>query len=167
MVHQKNQITFLKSLNLLKDKLDFFAIILGQGNLRKQLNQFIIKNKLNKKVQVIKYTNNPYPLIRKSDILVHSALYEGLPNVLLEALALKKFVISSDCPTGPREILSNGNGGDLFEPKNYKLLAKKILSYSKNKKMNNKKIKFGYKNLNKFDYQINLEKYLNLIKTLQ
>ena len=76
-------------------------------------------------------------------------------------------MISSDCPTGPREILSNGNGGDLFEPKNYKLLAKKILSYSKNKKMNNKKIKFGYKNLNKFDYQINLEKYLNLIKTLQ
>ena len=89
MVQQKNQITFLKSLNLLKDKLDFFAIILGQGNLRKQLNQFIIKNKLNKKVQVSKYTNNPYPLIRKSDILVHSALYEGLPNVLLEALALK------------------------------------------------------------------------------
>lgn len=167
LVHQKNQITFLKSLNLLKDKLDFFAIILGQGNLRKQLNQFIIKNKLNKKVQIIKYKNNPYPLIKKSDILVHSALYEGLPNVLLEALALKKFVISSDCPTGPREILSNGNGGDLFEPKNYKLLAKKILSYSKNKKMNNKKIKFGYKNLNKFDYQINLEKYLNLIKTLQ
>ena len=45
---------------------------------------------------------------------------------MLEAICLKKFIISSNCPTGPREILNNGKGGLLFKSKNYKELAKKI-----------------------------------------
>jgi len=91
-----------------------------------------------------------------------------LPNVLLEALALKKYIISTNCPTGPREILLNGKGGDLVKIGDYKTLSKKILNYSiKNKKLKkklNKKINLGYQNLNRFDYSLNMKKYYNLIK---
>ena len=43
--------------------------------------------------------------------MVHTAKFEGLPNVLLEALSLKKYIISTNCPTGPSEILNNGKYG--------------------------------------------------------
>ena len=65
----------------------------------------------------------------KSDILILTSRTEGLPNVLIEALALKKFVISSDCPTGPREILDNEKGGFLFKVGDYESLSKKITQF--------------------------------------
>ena len=54
-----------------------------------------------------------------------SSIFEGLPNVLLEAITLKKFVISSKCPTG-QEILMNEKGGFLFKMKDHNELAKKF-----------------------------------------
>ena len=92
-----------------------------------------------------------------------SSIFEGLPNVLLEAMLLKKFIISSNCPTGPKEILNSGKFGVLFKPKNHKELAKLILYYSKNKKEYLKKIKDGFKSLERFDYSRNLNKYLQII----
>jgi len=95
-----------------------------------------------------------------------TSLYEGLPNVLLEALTLKKFVISSDCPTGPKEILLNGRGGYLFKIKDYKNLSNLILDYSKNKKKLSNKIRMGYRNLDRFDFDKNIKKYYNEINSL-
>ena len=59
------------------------------------------------------FTANPYPWLKNCTILLHSAKFEGLPTVLIEGLLLDKFIISSDCPTGPREILNNGKAGIL------------------------------------------------------
>ena len=84
----------------------------------------------------------------------------------MESLALKKFIISSDCPTGPREILVNGRGGLLFKMGNYKELSKKIIYYSKNKKKCNKMLKLSISNLHRFDYHKNLNKYYNLINSI-
>ena len=72
---------------------------------------------LNEKVKILPFQKNPYNLINSSDIFILTSIYEGLPNVLLEAQVLKKFIISTDCPTGPREILLNGNAGYLFKMK--------------------------------------------------
>ena len=78
----------------------------------------------NKFVKVF-YTSNPFPYIKDSDLFVLSSTFEGLPNVLLEALTLGKPIISSNCPTGPNEILSYGKGGQLFKIGDYKSLSKK------------------------------------------
>ena len=85
--------------------------------------------------------------------------------MLLEALVLNKFIISSDCPTGPKEILLNGKGGLLFKAGNHKQLTNKIIYYSKNKNKCNKLLKVAIKNLDRFDYQKNLIKYYNLVKS--
>ena len=107
-------------------------------------------------------------MIKSSDVFILSSLYEGLPNVLLESQVLKKFIISSNCPTGPREILLNGKGGDLIDIGDYKALSQKIIRYSKkNNKIRDqirKKINLGYQNLDRFDYNFNMKKYHNLIK---
>ena len=98
-----------------------------------------------------------------SDIFILTSLYEGLPNVLLEAQVLKKFIISSNCPTGPREILLNGKAGYLFKIKDYRNLSKLILKILGNKKVMNKKIDIGYKNLDRFNYELNLNKYYKTV----
>ena len=79
------------------------------------------------------------------------------------AMFLKKFVISTNCPTGPSEILLHGKAGYLVKIGNYKQLAKKILVYYKNKKKKNLMIKYGYSNLSKYNYKKNCEKYFHLI----
>ena len=80
----------------------------------------------------------------------------------MESAVLKTFVISSNCETGPKEILLNGKAGALFEVSNSKHLANKIL-YFKNQKLRKKMVKNAYLNLYRFNYQRNLKKYLNVI----
>tara|TARA_B110000879_G_C10898680_1_gene403600 strand:+ start:279 stop:530 length:252 start_codon:yes stop_codon:yes gene_type:complete len=82
----------------------------------------------------------------------------------MEAIVLGKFIISSNCPTGPKEILDNGRGGELFKVGNYKDLAQKIIFYTKNKKIRKKKIKFALSRINRFDYKLNLKKYFEILK---
>ena len=164
LVDQKDQITFLKALNLIKNKIEFEAVLVGKGKDENMLRDFIKKNNLNNKVKMINFVKNPYPILNEAEILVLSSKYEGLPNVLLEAQVLKKFIISTDCPTGPREILLNGKGGFLFKIGDFKGLANKILYYNKNKKKLSKLINFGRKKLDRFDYDLNLKKYLELVK---
>ena len=161
LTDQKDHLTLLRSVKILKNKynLNFILLIISSGQNEKKIKKFIIKNNLNNEVKVIKFQKNPYRFIKHCNLFVLSSLYEGLPNVLLEALTLKKFVISSNCPTGPNEILSYGRGGFLFKIRDHESLAKKMVFYFNNKKILNKKINFAYKNLNRFDYNKSLEKY--------
>ena len=163
---QKDQLTLLKAVNRIKDKVKFNLLLVGRGAEKEKLIKYIRNNDLSRHVRLIDFQNNPYNLIKSSDIFILSSLYEGLPNVLLESQVLKRFIISSDCPTGPREILLNGNAGLLFKVGDYIKLSNLILQYSKNKKKLSKKIIIGYKNLNRFDYDQNLKKYLNIINSL-
>ena len=160
---QKDQITLLKAINLLKGKINFNLLIVGYGKQRNLLLNYINENNLQKNVKIVPYQTNPYNLIKSSDIFILTSLYEGLPNVLLEAQVLKKFIISSNCPTGPREILLNGKAGYLFKVKDYQILSKLILKILRNKKIMYKKIEIGYKNLDRFNYELNLNKYYKTI----
>jgi len=163
---QKDQITILKSAEILKrKKLQFKLLLIGRGVEKNNLEKFIKEKNLKNFVKIINVQKNPYKFINKSDLFVLSSKYEGLPNVLLEAAVLKKFIISSNSPTGPREILLNGKGGFLFKIGDFKDLADKIIKYKKNKRKMKKKIKINYKNLNRFDYKLNIEKYFNLINS--
>ncbi len=163
LTEQKDQITILRSVKELKDKIKIRLIIIGEGIEERNLREYIKKNHLNKQVRIYHSTTNPFKYIRSADIFVLSSKYEGLPNVLLEAAYLKKFIISSDCPTGPREILQKGQNGLLFEVGNYKDLQNKIIFYLKNKRSLNKKTNNLYKSLSRYDLDNNLKKYLNTI----
>jgi glycosyltransferase involved in cell wall biosynthesis len=162
---QKDQITILKAVNEIKDKINIRLLIVGQGKNKKKLQDYIVDNNLQKISKIKEFTNNPYNLIKSADIFVLSSKFEGLPNVLLEAVTLNKFIISTDCPTGPKEILYNGKAGLLFTPGNYLELAKKIFYFKNNYKICLKKTSIAKSGLKRFDYKINLNKYLKLVKS--
>ena len=125
LTDKKNHILLLKSLNVIKNKIPFKLIIAGNGPEKNKIIKFIRNNNLSKNVKLIDFLNNPFPLLKSADILILSSDYEGLPNVLLEAQVLKKIIISSNCPTGPKEILHNGKYGYLFNSGDHKGLSKK------------------------------------------
>ena len=160
---EKDHLTLLRSALYLKNKLKISVLILGEGLQKQNLIKFINNNKLTDVVKLIGYKKNPYPFIKKTNFLILTSLHEGLPNILLEATALKKFVISSDCETGPREILLNGKAGGLFKVSDYLDLSRKILFFNKNKKITQNKVMYGYSRINRFNIKSNLEKYFDTI----
>jgi len=160
---QKDQITILKASKILKKFIDFRLLIIGKGVEKSKLVKFIDQNQLNENVKIKNFTSNPYGIIKQSDFFILSSKYEGLPNVLLEAAYLKKCIISTNCPTGPKEILLNGKGGLFFKIGNPYDLVKKILYAINNKKIMKQKTMKTYKSLSKYDYNQNLKKYYNLI----
>ena len=112
---QKDHITLLKSICILiKKKINLKLLIMGYGPNFRKINSFVKDNKLESHVKISNFDKNPFRFINASNLFILSSIYEGLPNVLLEAICLKKFIISSNCPTGPREILKNGKLGMLF-----------------------------------------------------
>ena len=158
---QKDHLTLLKAFKKIHHLIDVELLIIGYGANKNMINGFIKKNKLGNKIKVLGFQENPYKFIKKSDVFILTSIFEGLPNVLLESLTLKKFIISSNCPTGPREILENGKFGFLFKTQNYNKLSLLILEYAKNKRKYKNKIHLGYKSLNRFNLNINGKKYLN------
>ena len=103
LTDQKDHLTLIKSIKILNKNLKVKLIIIGQGKNKKILNDYILSNKLQNKVKLIGYLKNPYNYIKKSDIVILTSKFEGLPNILLEAQYLKKYIISTNCETGPRE----------------------------------------------------------------
>jgi len=160
---QKDHITLLKAFHIVSKKIPTKLILIGYGNNRTEIKNFIKFNRLNKKVKILNFAFNPYKYMKNSDLFILTSLYEGLPNVLLEAIALKKYVISSDCPTGPKEILLNGKTGTLFKVGDYKQLAIEIKNFYYNRNKMRKKIKKAFEMLNRFDFEKNCYRYLFLV----
>ncbi len=164
LTDQKNQIIILKAINILKNDINLKLLIYGRGVEKDNLQNYINQNNLDNLIKIRPFTDNPYTVLKQSDLFILSSKYEGLPNVLLEALTLKKFIISSNCPTGPREILLNGKNGYLFKTDDYLDLSQKILKFQKNKSKVKKISQKAFKSLDRFDYQKNLNEYYNFLK---
>tara|TARA_B100000902_G_scaffold385012_1_gene425865 strand:+ start:8760 stop:9854 length:1095 start_codon:yes stop_codon:yes gene_type:complete len=164
LVEQKNQIEILLALTKLKNLIkNFRLLIIGYGPEKKNLQNFIHKNNLEKYVKII-FTKNPYKYLKMSDVFILSSKYEGLPNVLQEAACLNKYIISSNCKTGPKEILQKYKYGELYKIGRINDLSNSIKNLSKKKLKKN--IKKFSRNLGEYNYKINLRKYLIAIDKL-
>ena len=168
LVDQKDPFTFLKAIKDIPKNIKYKSFIVGSGYLKESILKFIRENNLSDKLIQVDYTRKAMQYLNQCDLFILTSKFEGLPNVLLEAQFLKKFIISTNCPTGPKEILLNGKAGDLINSDNPKVLTNKIINFHKNKKksLNKKKILLGYDKLQRFDFNANCKKYLNLIKTI-
>ena len=158
----KNQLMQLKAAMILKKKINFKLILIGDGSEKKQLNEFVNENDLNNNVEFINFVKNPYPFFKNADLIINTSNFEGLCNVIIESIFLKKFVISTDCPVGPKELIINNKIGILIKKNDHEELAKQILNYFKYvNKNNNNKILQKKLNINKIQ-----KSYINFISKI-
>ncbi|MBD9564128.1 glycosyltransferase [Pseudomonas sp. PDM09] len=102
-------------------------VIIGDGPQLAALTSQASRLGIQDRVHFTGFLSNPYPFIRQARLLILSSFHEGLPTVLIEALALGTPVLACDCETGPRELLDNGRLGDLVKVNDVPALAEGML----------------------------------------
>jgi glycosyltransferase involved in cell wall biosynthesis len=120
---QKNHELLLYAFSKLLERVDAHLLILGEGHLRKKLEALIDDLGIRANVSMPGFINDPSPYYQNASLFVLSSDWEGLPTVLIEALAFGTPVVSTDCPSGPREILCGGQFGYLVPMSNADALA--------------------------------------------
>ncbi len=136
---------------------DLKVAIVGDGELKNNIEELIKKYHLEKNIDVLGFVSNPYKILLDSKILILTSRYEGTPMVALEAIALNKPIIST--PTdGLKEIIIDGETG--FLSADDKIIVNKILELLENKKLYNEMSKNVESNNLKIN---NIEKYKNKI----
>ncbi|NEQ74546.1 MAG: glycosyltransferase [Okeania sp. SIO2C9] len=124
---QKNFSTLIKAFAKVRQTKPCRLMILGKGREKVQLQALIKELDIENDVALPGFADNPYPYLKKAAVFVLSSLWEGLPNVLIEALALGTPVVSTNCPCGPEEILDGGKYGSLVQVGDDEAIAKAIL----------------------------------------
>jgi len=102
-------------------------VVLGDGELRPNIERLVSDLELDNDVVLPGFVDDPYSWMSRSSLFVLSSYREGLPTVLIEAMACGAPVISTDCPSGPSEILEGGKWGELVAIGDVSGLAKKML----------------------------------------
>jgi glycosyltransferase involved in cell wall biosynthesis len=102
--------------------------IWGEGPERDQLTSLIASHGLESMLQLRGYTDEPFEILRRADLFVLSSRHEGLPTVLVEALACQCQIVATECMHGPKEILLDGNLGRLVHVEDIESLADAIES---------------------------------------
>lgn len=110
---QKGFPTLIRAFARLRETHDARLIILGEGELRPQLESLVCQLGLHEVVSLPGFKRNPYGFMRRADLFVLSSAWEGFGNVLVEAMACGTPVVSTNCPSGPAEILEGGRWGRL------------------------------------------------------
>lgn len=152
--------------------------IIGDGDLKDALMDETKRLKIYEKVFFMGPRSNPYKYIRNSYVFVLSSIYEGFPNVLLEAMACGCPVIATNCPSGPSEILLPGKDdkrdiietryGILVEDQSERDLSKAIEHILNNKNLAEKYAKAGIKRASEFNLSFISRSYeKTLLETLE
>jgi glycosyltransferase involved in cell wall biosynthesis len=115
---QKDHFTLIKAFAQFRKQHPAKLILLGDGELRPQIQKLVDRLNLSADVSLPGFVENPYPYLKRANTLVLSSLWEGLPTVLIEALASGCQVVSTNCQYGPDEILENGKYGWLVPIQN-------------------------------------------------
>ncbi|CAG9621411.1 glycosyltransferase [Sutcliffiella rhizosphaerae] len=120
----KDYPTLLHALKVIQESKKTRLIFVGDGSEKERLQSLVDEYNLHEVVDFVGFQSNPYTFMKKADLFVLSSAYEGFGNVVAEALAVGTPVVSTDCPSGPGEILDGGNYGELVPVGDYIALAK-------------------------------------------
>lgn len=120
---QKDYTTLLHAFAKLRALRPVRLIVLGEGRKRAQLEGLATELDISDAVAMPGYDENPFSALARAQLYVMSSRYEGLPGALIQALACGCTVVSTDCPSGPQEILDHGRYGRLVPVGDVALLA--------------------------------------------
>jgi glycosyltransferase involved in cell wall biosynthesis len=155
---EKDYPTLLHAFAAMQKQSDARLIILGEGSLRPMLEGEVNSLGLQNRVSMPGFTHNPYSYMAKAQLFVLSSKHEGLPGALIEALACGCRIVSTDCPSGPREILQGGRLGALVPVGNAD-----ALSQAMDDALSSTKQKIDPAHLQLFTLEQSMNSYLKII----
>lgn len=162
LTKQKGYPYLLKAYSLISKDVQEKLIILGEGEDEKKLKQMAKDLGVQEKVLFLGFQKNPYKFMKNASIFVLSSLWESFAIVLVESIACGTPVISTDCPSGPNEIITNGVNGILVPSADEKTLAKVMLSLLRDKELRKKLSEQGRKRAEDFRIEKILPRYEEL-----
>lgn len=127
LMEAKGYPNLLRAFRRVRDQVPARLIILGDGPLRDATLADIVRLGLGDDVALVGFRENPYAFLSRAAVLMHAAHWEGFPNVLVEAMACGTPVVSTDCPSGPAEIITDGEDGFLVPVGDAQRLADRTL----------------------------------------
>ena len=164
--NQKNLTGLIEALSIvIKKNKKIKLTILGKGSEKLKLVNLSKSLKIQKNI-IFKDFSKPDIYYKKEGIFILNSFFEGLPNVLIEAIQYKIPIISTNCYSGPSEILKNGKYGYLVKVNDPISLANQIEKVIFNYSAALKKTKKGFKSLNRFSMKTQCNKYAKVIKAL-
>lgn len=128
LTSQKDFPTLIEAFRIVRSQRRARLVILGEGEDRAELEAIIASHGLGDDVQLPGFAANPFSFMRRSSVFVLSSIYEGMPGALIQAMACGAPVVSTDCPTGPSEILEGGKWGPLVPMGDPASMAEAIMS---------------------------------------
>ncbi len=135
LVEQKDFYTLIEAFNLVSKEVNAKLLILGKGPLENDLKDLSKKLGINDRIVFLGFNKNPYKYMKGADVFALSSKWEGFGHVIVEAMATGTPVISTECKSGPAEIIKNNKYGILVPVGNYELLAKEITQLLSNEEM--------------------------------
>jgi glycosyltransferase involved in cell wall biosynthesis len=159
LTRQKNFETLIHAFSEVRNRIPSKLVILGDGEDRPHLEKLIGELAIHEHVDLHGFVDNPYPFLSRASLFVLSSQWEGLPWVLIEALACGTKVVSTDCPSGPREILADGVFGQLCPVGDVAAMAAAMINALTGGFVARDPAKW----LDRFSLQANAERYLDLL----
>jgi len=156
----------LKAFSVVSGELSSKLVILGRGSQLKDLQALAKNLGIDKNVDFLGFQSNPFKYLAKADLFVLSSLWEGSPNALVEAMACGIPVVSTDCPSGPSEIITHGKNGLLVPVKNPEALANAILRVLTDKYLAVRLSEAGKERVKDFEVSKIIPKYEELFISL-
>lgn len=123
LTQQKDFATLIRAFAQVRTIRECRLVILGEGELRTELEQLVASLGVQGSVQLPGFADNPFAWMSRVRLFVLSSRWEGLPNVLIQAMACGAAVVSTNCPSGPDEILEGGKWGRLVPVGDVEALA--------------------------------------------
>lgn len=134
-VTAKNYPLLVQAFYKTRQKIDCRLVILGDGDKKQEISTLCQELGIQDDVYLPGWVKNPYKYMKNSALYVLSSLWEGFPNVLIEAMACSCPVVATDCPHGPSEIIQNGESGIIVPNDDVEKLAEAMIDllFNKNK----------------------------------
>lgn len=160
LTKQKDHASLVKAMKILNKKgINLKLFIIGDGNQRKTIQALISKFNLKKNIKILGWKKNLYNYYKSAKIFVLPSIYEGLGNVLIDAVNYGVPIITTNCKSGPSEIIKNEKGGFIVPISNPEQIAIKILYCLKNYKLALNKAIYAKKYIFRFSEKKNSERY--------
>jgi glycosyltransferase involved in cell wall biosynthesis len=163
LVPQKNYPMMFRALKKLEPGLDAHLFILGKGPIEADLKKLAQEYEIANQITFMGYNDNPFKYMSKCSVFVLSSNHEGMPGVLIQAMACGAACVSTDCHTGPADLIEDGINGRLVKTDDDSALTSVLMELIKNRTQARKLGQQAQQSVDKYHMQAGINSYISFL----